>query len=135
MEYIVLISVFVSSVFLAYCTTLVKLKFYEKIVGNLLTLLICAFIILITGLKETSLLVYFLLLITTLCGILMRIISPIVLNIIGNILSKTQNETYTPLSYEELMQSGNKMYFCVLAFTTYKVLLYIALGASFLNLI
>lgn len=135
MEYITLIILFVLSIFLAYFIIKVKLLFYKKMIINLFLLLVCGCIMIITGIKETSFLIYVLLLILTLLGILMHIIAPFVLNLIGILLSKIQKEKYTVQTYDEFMQEGHRMYFCVLIFTTLKVWLYIALGASFLSII
>lgn len=135
MEYIVSIAVFAFSIFFAYFLVKAKLSFAKKVVINLLVLLVCGCITFATGLKETSFLIYILLLLLTFGGILMRVITPFVLNFIGIVLSKIQKEPYTMLNYEEFMQSGSRMYFCVLTFSTLKVLLYIALGASFFGVI
>ena len=68
----------------------------------------------------------------------MRIITPLILNVIGSLLAKILKQDYTWRTYEQLMyeeQSGYKMYFCVHTFTTLKIVLYMLLIASLIGLI
>ena len=138
MEYIVLIFLYALSMLFAYFIMKFTCKFFKKCLINLLILLTCGCIICVTGLKETSLLVYLILFSLTLLGILMRIITPLILNVIGSLLAKILKQDYTWRTYEQLMyeeQSGYKMYFCVLTFTTLKIVLYMILIASLIGLI
>ena len=135
MEYVVIFCVFCSSVILAYLITKKRRAFWRKILYNTIFLLVSGILILMTGIRETSLLIYSLLLVFTLLGVLMRIFTPVVLNFVGYVLSRFQKQQYEKQSYEQLMQDGNRMFFCVLLFTTIKNLLYISLFMSILNLV
>ena len=135
MEYVAMIFVFFGSSVLAYLITKKRIAFWHKVLSNVFFLLVSGALMLITGVRETTLLVYALLCPITLLGILTRIFTPLVLNLIGNILSKIQNQVYEKQNYEQIMQDGHRMFFCVLLFTTLKVLLYVALLLSVLKVI
>ena len=135
MEYVAMIFVFFGSAVLAYLITKKRIAFWCKVLCNVFFLLVSGALMLITGVRETTLLIYALLFPITLLGIVMRIVTPVVLNLIGNILSKIQNQAYEKQNYEQIMQDGHRMFFCVLLFTTLKVLLYVALLMSVLKVI
>ena len=135
MEYVAMIFVFFGSSVLAYLITKKRIAFWRKVLSNVFFLLVSGALMLITGVRETTLLIYALLFPITLLGILTRIFTPLVLNLIGNILSKIQNQVYEKQNYEQIMQDGHRMFFCVLLFTTLKVLLYVALLLSVLKVI
>ena len=135
MEYVAMIFVFFGSSVLAYLITKKRIAFWCKVLSNVFFLLVSGALMLITGVRETTLLIYTLLFPITLLGILTRIFTPLVLNLIGNILSKIQNQVYEKQNYEQIMQDGHRMFFCVLLFTTLKVLLYVALLLSVLKVI
>lgn len=135
MEYVAIIFVFLGSAVLAYLITKKRIAFWCKVWWNVFFLLISGALMLTTGIRETTLLIYALLFPITLLGILMRMFTPVVLNLIGNILSKIQNQVYEKQNYEQMMQDGHRMFFCVLMFTTLKVLLYVALLMSILKVI
>lgn len=135
MNYLVLIALFTISTLSAYHLLKVNVAYYLKLIFNIILLIISACILVATNISETSLLIYMLILIMTSLGILLHFIVPIVLNGIGIVLSKIQGEHYVSLRYDELMRSGHRMYFCVLAFLTLKVVLYIILCASFIGII
>ena len=135
MEYVAMIFVFFGSSVLAYLITKKRIAFWCKVLSNVFFLLVSGALMLITGVRETTLLIYALLFPITLLGILTRIFTPLVLNLIGNILSKIQNQVYEKQNYEQIMQDGHRMFFCVLLFTTLKVLLYVALLLSVLKVI
>ena len=127
MEYEAMIFAFFCSAVLAYLITKKQMAFWCKVLCNVFFLLVSGALVLITGVRETALLIYALLLPITLLGIVMRIVTPLVLNLIGNILSKITNQVYEKQNYEQIMQDGYRMFFCVLTFTTLKVFLYVAL--------
>lgn len=133
MEYLILIAMFVLSTIVAYWIMQKEMSILTKIFTNAFILCFSGAAMIVTGFKETSFLLYVLLLSTTLLGILMRIITPICLNFLGRIVAKIQKEPYTEQSYDDIMHSGHKMFFCVLTFTTLKVFLYVALIASFFS--
>lgn len=138
MECIALILAYVFSVFLAYFIIKANFHFLWKSLINFLLLLAFGCTMILSGIKETSLLIYIILLAQTLLGILMRIIAPLVLNITGSLLSRILKQHYTWQTYDQLMQaeySGNKMYFCVHLFTTTKIFFSIIFVASCFNLI
>lgn len=134
MEYVTVIFSFCGSAFLAYLITKKRKTFWYQVLYNAVFLLVSGILMLMTGIQETTLLTYVLLLVITLLGILMRIVTPVVLNFVGDILSRMQNQQYEKQSYDQLMQEGHRMFFCVLTFTTLKVFLYVALFMSALNL-
>ena len=116
----------------------IKLKAFIKVLINFASLFVLGIIMVVSGLIETTLLIYIILLVLTLLGVLMRIISPIIFNLAGSFVAKITKQDYEWLTYDQLMkekQSGNKMYFCVLTFTTLKVALYLMLVLSFIGLI
>ena len=135
MEYAVMIFVFLGSAVLAYLIIRKRISVWCKILCNMFLLLVSGVLMLITGGQETTLLIYVLLFSITILGILMRFFTPVVLNLIGNILSKMQNQVYEKQNYEQIMQDGHRMFFCVMLFTTLKVLLYVALLMSVLKVI
>ena len=133
MEYMVAILAFAVSSLMAYYIMKIKLKVFIKGILNFFSLFVLGIIMIVSGLNETTLLVYIILIAMTLLGLLMRIISPLVLNLVGNFAAKITKQDYEWLTYDQLMnleQSGNKMYFCVLTFTTTKVVLYLMFFAS-----
>lgn len=139
MEYI-FIFLFLASTFLAYWIMKIKISFGHKVLCNISLLLVSAIWMVLTRIQEGTLLIYILILLFTSMGILMRLTAPIVLNCTGRILSKLQKQSYEqqsyePKSYEQWMQDGHKMFFCVLLFTTMKVLLYMLLVMSAFELI
>lgn len=138
MEYVVFILLLTLSTVLAYLIIKLKHNFLLKCLLNLMALLGFGVVMVMSGLKEISLLVYLILLGVTVLGVLMRIITPLFLNLIGSLVARITKQEYTWKKYAQLMkaeQSGNKMYFCILAFTTLKVVLYMILVASFVGLI
>ena len=138
MKYIVIVLASVLCFFTAYYLMKIKLKAFIKVLVNFLCLLVFGFFIVLSGLEETTLLIYIILLTTTLFGIIARIIAPIILNLTGTFVAKITNQNYKWLTYNQLMEdepSGNKMYFCVLTFLTFKVALYLLLILSSLGLI
>ncbi len=138
MENLVIIMVATLSLLMAYYLMKIKLKAFIKVLINFASLLVFGFFIAVSGLRETALMIYIILLSMTLFGVLMRIISPIILNLVGRFVAKITKQDYEWLTYDQLMNekhSGNKMYFCVLAFTTLKVVLYFMLVVSSIGLI
>lgn len=132
----VLIFAYLSSAVLAYFIVKRRTTFLRIVLRNVLLLFVSGVLMLITGIQETTLLAYILLVPLTLLGILTRILTPIVLNFIGNILAKILNRVYEKQNYEQMMQnSRRRMFFCVLQFTTLKVFLYIMFIMSALKLI
>lgn len=138
MEYIVIVSAAALCLLMAYYITKINLKECVKVIINFLSLFVFGIFVVLSGLKETALLIYITLLVMTLFGILMRIISPIILNLAGSFVAKITKQDYEWLTYKQLMeleQSGYKMYFCVLTFTTLKIALYLMLIVSSMGLI
>ena len=138
MEYIVILLAAAVCMLMAYCLMKIKLKAFIKVLINFASLFVLGIIMVVSGLIETTLLIYIILLVLTLLGVLMRIISPIIFNLAGSFVAKITKQDYEWLTYDQLMkekQSGNKMYFCVLTFTTLKVALYLMLVLSFIGLI
>lgn len=135
MEYLILSLIFIISMIVGYYIQKIQISLHWRILINLFSLIICGLLLFITRIKETSLLVYILLVLFTFSGLLVRLVVPVVLNILEKILAHIKKDTYEPQTYDELMKSGHKMYFCVLTFTTIKVMLYVLLFASFLNLL
>ena len=133
MEYFILIVAFLLSTLGGILLLRISLSLPLKAFLNFALLSISCIGLLATEIRETSLLIYMLLLFLTPIGILTRLFAPLILNLIGRVLSKLQHQQYTPLDYDSLMHSGHKMYFCALTFTTLKILLYTALVASFLH--
>ena len=135
MEYMIMVTVFFGSAFLAYFITKKRMPFWCQALSNLFFLLVSGVLMLITGVQETSLLIYVILLLITLLGIFMRILTPVLLNLVGNILSKIHEQAYEKQNYEQMLQDGHRMFFGVLLFTTLKVLLYLAFLMSVLRVI
>ena len=135
MVYAIIVLVIIGSAYLAYRITKKRRTFWRNVFYNVIFLLISAILILMTGIQETSLLIYSLILLFTLLGILARIFTPIVLNFTEKVLSRLFKQAYEKQSYEQRLDDGQKMFFCVLFFNTTKVLLYVALFMSMFNLI
>lgn len=135
MEYLILSLIFIISMIVGYYIQKIQISVHWRFLINLFSLIICGLLLFITRIKETSLLVYILLVLFTFSGLLVRLVVPVVLNILEKILAHIAKDTYEPKTYDEWMKSGHKMYFCVLTFTTIKVMLYVLLFASFLNLL
>lgn len=135
MEYVTIILVFLGSAILAYLISKKRIVFWRKILWNIFFLLVSGVMMLLTGIRETTLLIYMLLILTIFLGILMRMITPVVLNLIGYVMSKIQKQVYEKQKYEQMMQDGHRMYFCVLTYTTLKVVLYVALLMSMIKVI
>lgn len=133
MEFRMLIAILLLSPIAAYFLMKVRFSLSAKLVGNALLLLAGGALLLWTEIQETSFLIYLLLAGLTLLGLLMRLLTPPVFNLVGRILSKITKQPYTRQSYDELMrtdQPGNRMYFCVLLFTTVKFFLILAFCLS-----
>ena len=135
MEYAVMILTFFGSTVLAFLIVKKRMAFWHKVLCNVFFLSVSGVLMMITGIQETTLLIYALILLITLLGIFMRIFTPLALNLVGNILSKLQNQAYEKQSYEQIMQDGHRMFFGILLFTTLKVLLYVAFLMSVLKVI
>ena len=135
MEYIVIFLLFLASTFLAYKIIGLKVSLWHKVLYNISFLFVSAVLMFLTRIQELTLLIYILILLLTLLGILMRLAVPTVLNCIGQFLAKITKLPYEHQNYEQLMQDGHKMFFCVLLFTSVKVLLYIALFMSAVKII
>ena len=138
MEYIVIFFAFTLCWLTACCIMKIKLKVFVKIIINSVSLLVFGTFMVVSGLRETALLTYIILLVITLFGMLMRAISPIMLNLAAMLVAKMTKQDYEWLKYDQLMeleQSGYKMYFCVLIFTTLKVALYLILVISSIGLV
>ena len=135
MGYIIL--VFVVSFLLAVASMKIKCKYYIKVIFNLVLILMSIALLVLTGIKERSLLIFMLLFLWTVLGILMHIITPIILNLVGCIFCKIMKQDYVPQSFEQMMEasSGHRMHSCVFIFTMMKMFLYILLFASFAGLI
>ena len=138
MEYIVILLSAILCWIAAYYIMKIKLKVFVKVLINFVSLLVFGIFMVVSGLRETTLLIYIILLVMTLFGMLMKIISPIFLNLVGNVVAKITKQDYEWLTYDQLMRekpSGIKMYFCILTFTTFKVALYLMLFISSIALI
>ena len=135
MEYLFSILLFIISTILAYLMVKRNYTFWTSIALDLLLLSLGGVAMIITEFKETPFLIYNLLCFFTLLGKITRLVAPLFLNAIRRILSKLQKEKYEVKSYNELMQSGHRMFFCVLSFTTLKNALYFLLILSCLGLI
>ena len=130
MIYAVIAAMFLGSAVLACFIIKSQIPFPWRVLFNVIFLLLSGAFVVLTGLEETSLLVYILLFVLTLLGILTRLAAPPVLNFIGRLLANIQKQEYTNQTYEQLMRDGHRMYFCVWLFATLKVWLYILLGMS-----
>ena len=138
MEYIIIVLAFILCSLVAYYIVKIKLNVFIRLLINITSLLAFGILIIASGVKETALLIYVLLLAMTLFGMLMRIIAPIILNLVASFVAKITKQSYEWLTYNQLMhleQSGYKMYFCVFSFTTLKVMLYLLLVASLMGII
>ena len=111
MEYVISIAVAAVCFLIGFLYVKLKLKTYVKVIIDVVGLLIFAAVILATGIKETALLAYILLLATTLLGLLMRIISPIILNLAAIFVSKITRQDYKWLTYDQLMEDDSPRYF------------------------
>ena len=129
--------IFGLSFLIAYFSMKVKLKVFIKILINCAGLLVVWLCIIATGMKEMSVFLYLFLLPVTIFGILMRFISPIILNLTGKLVAKITKQDYEWQTYDQIMadDSGGKGYFCVLTFTMMKVLLYLFIILSFIGII
>ncbi len=131
MEYLIVVTVFFLSSILAYFIMKKEVPILTKILVNAVALCITGAAMFATGLQETTFSLYILVLGITILGILMRVIAPVFLNLFSRVMAKIHKESYTKQSYNELMSCGHRMFFCVLTFTTLKILIYIALITSF----
>lgn len=131
------LSFFVSSL-IAYFVLKHRIKLILKLLINFVSLLCLGLFVFLSGLKEISLLLYILLVLVTILGILMRILSWVILNFVGTLITKITRQDYEWQKYDQLIKeepSGNKMYFCIFLFTSLKVTLYMVLIASFVGLV
>ena len=135
MKSLAMIFVLLGSYVLAYLITKKRIVFWRKVLCDVFLLLFSGILMLVTGLQETTMLIYALLFIFTLFGILVRIFTPVVLNFIGNVLSKIQKQVYEKQTYEQMLQDGYKMFFCEHLFATLKIFLYVLLLLSALKVI
>lgn len=135
MEYALIIGAYCCSAVLAYLIVKRQKGWRNKVLCDIAFLLISGIIMLLTDIQETTLLIFVLLLAFTLLGILTRVFTPIVLNCVGNLLSKVCKQEYKKQSYEQMFQESHRMFFCALQFTTLKLFLYISLIMSAFNLI
>ncbi len=137
MEYIALIFIFIFSSLFAHFLIKQNIRSALKILLNIVGLIIFFFLVLLSGVKETSLTIYIFLILMTILGIIMRLVTPFVLNFVGFIFAKITKQEYKWTNYSQLFEAdqSNKMYFCVLSFVTLKLILYSMLTLSIINLI
>lgn len=135
MPYLIITFAFFLGGFFAYLIVKNQVKFLEKVLCDVCLLIILFVVILIADIPETALLSYLLLLSFTILGILSHIVSPIILNFIGGILSKIQAVSYKRQTFEQIMQSDYRMYFCVMLFWMVKIFLCIVLLMSVFKVI
>lgn len=77
MIYVVSFMVVIFSMFLSYVLLKVKISYYLKILINIFMLIISGVVIVMTGFKEDSFLIYSVLLVYTVAGIITHILAPI----------------------------------------------------------
>ena len=130
MEYVIFIAVAAVCFFVGFLYVKLKLKTYVKVIIDVAGLLIFAVVILATGIKETALLAYILLLATILLGLLMRILAPIILNLTAIFVSKITRQDYKWLTYDQLMENDSPHYWMhtqVWILTVVKAVMYFAI--------
>lgn len=131
----IVILLFIFSGISAYFITKVNIKYQYKILINCCTSVVCWIWLLLTDISELSLLLLIAFSCLVLSGIIIHFLAPLFLNIVGRFFSKLTRETYFPKTYEEHLNDGYRMYFCVLLFTTLKIFILVMLVVSLLNLI
>lgn len=130
MDYVIFIAVAAVCFLIGFLYVKLKLKTYVKVIIDVAGLLIFAVVILATGIKETALLAYILLLATILLGLLMRILAPIILNLTAIFVSKITRQDYKWLTYDQLMENDSPHYWMhtqVWILTVVKAVMYFAI--------
>lgn len=128
-----LVFVIIISILIAYFSIESKIRYSKKVYFNIFMLTIGFIAMCITGANEQSLCIYLILIIYTAFGLLTHILSPLILNFLGRSICRLTKEEYKSMSYNEWLRDGHDMYFCIMIFTTLKVLLYIAFYATLIT--
>lgn len=134
MEYIIICS-FILSAILAYFLNKIKIKYSIYIIINIVLLTLLFLLLCFTGVKGTSLLLFFLIVLMTVIGIISHYVFPVVLNAVTFVVAKITKESYQRVDYNALLKDGHKMYFAILLFNTIKNELIILFSCSELNLL
>ena len=119
----------------AYFTLKANIRYRYKILFNSCILIISFILLIISNISDLSVLLYVLLFMIVCMGIIIHFIFPLILNIVGICFSKQTRHSYSLKTYNEHLNNGHRMYFCVLLFTTFKIFLLVMFIASCFNMI
>lgn len=131
----IIISLFLLSGTCAYFALKIKMKYGYKILVNscfLVTFWLC---LPFTNITELSILLILAYSFLAIFGVIIHFIAPLILNFLGSCISKLTHQAFSPRTYDELLNDGYRMYFCILLFTTIKTFSLIMFIATSLNLI
>lgn len=119
----------------AYFALKIKMKYEYNILINLCLLASCWLWLLLTDISELSILLVLAYTFLIIIGVIAHFVTPLILNSLGSCLSKLTQQSFSPKTYNELLDDGYRMYFCVLLFSTIKNFSLIMFIAASLNLI
>lgn len=134
MGYIIICSFALSGI-LAYFLNKIKIRYSIYIIINIVFLMLLFWLLCFTGAKETSLLLFFLIVLMTVIGMISHYVFPYVLNAVTFVVAMITKESYQWVDYNALLKDGHRMYFAILLFNTIKNELIILLICSELNLL
>lgn len=131
----IIISIFLFSGILAYFTLKIKMKYGYKILIRLCLLAGCWLWVILMDIPELSIILILAYTFLIIIGTIIHYIAPFILNFLGSRISKLTHQSFSPKTYNELLNDGHRMYFCLLLFTTIKNFSFIMFILTALNLI
>lgn len=126
----IVILVFLLSGIGAYFVMKIKVRYRYKIAIDFCALIVSVFILFLSNIKELSVLLLIELSSLNLLGIIVHYLAPLIFNALGFCLSKMKKAPYSPKTYNDFLNDGYRMYFCVHLFTTEKIFLFVIFIAS-----
>lgn len=122
MEYIFVVLFFISGV-IAYFISKRNISIRGMLLLNSILLFINFCLLFLPAESDFIFDLYLIFLLLTISGIIMRLITPITLNLINRFFSKILHKKYYRQTYFELLNEGHRLFFCVLTFNTLKIFL------------
>lgn len=105
----------------AYFVIKTNIRYLYKIFINCCIIIISWLCLFLSNISELSILSIMAFSFLTFLGIIFHFITPLTLNFVGKFLSKLTQQSFSSKTYNELLNDGHRMYFCILLFTTLKI--------------
>lgn len=136
MEYLIIICICVICCIISYFIVNFKISYYKRIICNAMILLTFKIILFLKEYREFEVACFNFLVIWSICGVIIHYIMIPLENIISKFFCKLEERPYKKKTYEEILHSHHdELYHCVLLFTDIKLLFYILIIASLVDMI